>query len=209
MYNDLLFWHKISVTVFFLIYLVKTALLLANKNELLVKMTKVIRIPEMVISILFLSTGVMLWMETANKGTWLIIKVAMVAACIPLAVIGFKKQNKILALLSLVLIVAVYGFAEMKKAQFKKGQSLPESSATSQAVVEGKTIYETKCLMCHGSDGKLNASGATDLSVSTLDITQRIEIIKNGKGAMFAFEGQLSAQEIEAVAGYLEQLKKN
>jgi mono/diheme cytochrome c family protein len=62
--------------------------------------------------------------------------------------------------------------------------------------------------MCHGPDGKMNASGAADLSVSQMNIEQRIEIIKNGKGIMFSFQAQLSEEQIKAVAAYLDELKK-
>ena len=80
----------------------KTILLLSNKIETLNSFTKKIKIPEMVISFLFLATGIFLATQLpfGSKYDYLFfIKVAMVLVSIPIAIIGFKKQNKLLAAL--------------------------------------------------------------------------------------------------------------
>jgi len=71
-----------------------------------------------------------------------------------------------------------------------------------------QTIFEENCTSCHGSDGKLCALGAKDLSRSTLDRSQAVEIITNGKSTMAPFGSMLSNQEIDAVAEYIQTLKK-
>lgn len=77
-----------------------------------------------------------------------------------------------------------------------------------QVAMDGKEVYEMYCVACHGADGKMMFSGATDLSLSTLDLATRITQIKNGKGVMNAFKGILSDEEIKHVAIYIEDLRR-
>ena len=72
----------------------------------------------------------------------------------------------------------------------------------------GQSFFEENCISCHGSDGKLCALGAKDLSLSTLDKTQIIEIIRNGKNTMAPYGSVLSIEEIDAVADYVQTLRK-
>lgn len=195
--------HLLSVVLFLLIYLIKTFLLLTNKNEKLVKFTKTIKVPEMVISTLFLGTGIYLLTQIPEIKSLLIIKITVVLTAIPLAIIGFKKNNKALALLSLLLIIGAYGLAEMSKKQKTKAmENIPESS------INGKELYTISCTPCHGEYGKLALMGATDLTQSTIDKTQSIQIIKDGKGAMTPFTGLLTVPQIDAVSEYIITLRK-
>ena len=73
--------------------------------------------------------------------------------------------------------------------------------------MDGKKVYDMYCVACHGADGKMMFSGATDLSTSTLDLDTRILQIANGKGVMNAFKGILTEEEIENVAVYIEELR--
>ncbi|MFI5203067.1 MAG: c-type cytochrome [Flavobacteriales bacterium] len=74
--------------------------------------------------------------------------------------------------------------------------------------ISGKTIYSHQCTLCHGSNGDLGASGASPLSISKLDLKQRIEVITNGRGKMMPYSGLITEAEIKVVAEYLETLKK-
>lgn len=203
MYKTIFYTHLVTVNLFLLIYLVKTVMLLANKNDGLAKFTKITKVPEMIISLLFLVTGIYMITEVPVIHMFLIIKIAAVLLSIPLAVIGFKKKNKALAVLAFVLIVAAYGLAEMSK---KKGAEPVSTEAASS--VDGKGIYTVNCERCHGTDGKLGLMGSKDLTVSAMDVATKIELIKNGKGAMTAFGGILSEEQVKAVADYTETLKK-
>ncbi len=53
MYKGILHSHYLVVTLFLLIYVIKTILLLSNKNDLLATFTKKVRIAEMIISFVF------------------------------------------------------------------------------------------------------------------------------------------------------------
>ena len=142
--------------------------------------------------------------EIPEINIYMIIKLVAVFTAIPLAVIGFKKANKLLASPSLVLIIAAYGLAEISK---KRG-SKTERAVSLSGVMDGKEIYSTNCSKCHGNDGKMQAMGATDLSVSSLNRTVAFEIIKKGKNAMVGFEGALSDDQIASVAEYIETLRR-
>ncbi|MGL5891915.1 MAG: c-type cytochrome [Bacteroidia bacterium] len=101
--------------------------------------------------------------------------------------------------------------AEFLLALSSCGQSpKPEisSTATADAPADGEKIYTAKCTVCHGSDGKAGIGGASDLSVSLLDKAGSVQIITNGRKAMRAFSTELTPAEIEAVAGYIQTLKK-
>lgn len=72
----------------------------------------------------------------------------------------------------------------------------------------GQTLYEANCTSCHGADGMLGTLGAKDLSASTFSREEAEEIITSGKGTMTPFGAMLKAEEISAIAGYIQTLKK-
>jgi mono/diheme cytochrome c family protein len=205
MYTGMLHTHKLVVTLFLLIYLIKTVLLLLNKRESLVKFIAKTKMIEMIVSVLFLATGIFLASKSGNVGTWLWVKIGAIAVSIPLAVMGFKNQNKGLAIISFLLIVYSYGISETKSPTFKKQKA--EILAGGDTMVLGQDVYTNLCQNCHGADGKLMLSGAKDLSISMLTKEEQILIITKGKNAMAAYESQLSEQQIEAVVTYIETLK--
>jgi cytochrome c553 len=194
--------HLLTVILFLLIYVIKTYLLLMNKNESLANFTKKVKVPEMIISTLFLVTGIYMMVQLPEIKSLLIIKIIAVFVSIPLAVIGFKKHNKALAVLSLLLLITAYGLAEMSKKQ--KSKSMENISSVT---INGQELFNASCISCHGADGKLGLMGAKDLTQSTMSLDDKIEIIKHGKNAMTPFEGMLTEEQIKAVAEYTETLK--
>src|SRR3954468_1583482 len=112
MYKAFLHTHWLVVTIFFLIYVVKTVLLLSNRKDLLEKFTKSTKVLEMIVSATFLITGIYLMTQLSEIKTQMWVKLVLVLASIPIAIVGFKKGNKVLAALALLLITASYGLAE-------------------------------------------------------------------------------------------------
>ncbi|HEY0029499.1 MAG TPA: SirB2 family protein [Bacteroidia bacterium] len=190
--------HLISVNIFLVVYLYKTFLLFANKNEKLAKFSKDTKVVEMIISTLFLLTGIYM-LTQVEMSTMLIVKIIVVFASIPLAVIGFKKGNKVLAFLSVLMLISAYGLAEMNK---KKKPSAEIANS-----VNGHEIFTASCARCHGEDGKAGLMGATDLSLSAMDLAAKMEIIRNGKSPGMPASG-LNDEQIKAVAEYTETLRK-
>jgi len=182
--------HFVVVTIFFLIYLIKTILLLANKKEALQSFTKKFKVIEMIVSVLFLGTGIYLMTQVAEIKMTLIIKISMVFLSIPLAIVGFKKGNKALALISFLLITGAFGIAEMsgKKNKAKGGANTEE-------------LYTNNCGTCHGKDGKLGLSGATDISITQLSADSITSIILNGRNMMP--KTTLTPDQAKEIAGYV------
>ncbi|HLP22187.1 MAG TPA: c-type cytochrome [Chitinophagales bacterium] len=205
MYTGLLHSHKLFVLLFLIHYIVKLVLLLTNKNEQLAKYTKATKIPEIVISVAFLVTGG--WMLFNNKtvSSYMIIKLVCVFSSIPLAVIGFKKGNKVLAFVAVFLIIMSYGLAEMNK-KAKTGPKV-DTSAITNPIEAGKLIYTNSCATCHGTDGKKNANGAKDLSITVLTAAEQKELIRNGKNAMPGYK-DLTDEQLDGVVQYVATLKQ-
>lgn len=74
---------------------------------------------------------------------------------------------------------------------------------------EGKQLYKTYCVACHGSNGKLKLNAASDLSLSQMTLEERIKNISEGGSMMPAFAEVISEEQIAAVAVYLEELKES
>lgn len=89
------------------------------------------------------------------------------------------------------------------------GGEKPVEADASDLVSEAQArrIYTMKCSLCHGSDGKLMASQAPDLSTSVMTLAERKAIIQYGKGVMPPQNGILSSAEIDAVAQYIETFR--
>jgi mono/diheme cytochrome c family protein len=206
--HSIILAHRILVSLFLLQYMVKLILLLTNKKDELAKYTKATRIAEMLVSVGFLVTGVWVLVQMGDSGLskFMIIKLVCVFAAIPLAIIGFKRANKALAVLSVVLILAAYGLAEMNVKAMAGGKV--DTSSTKDPLEMGKIVYQNKsCIGCHGPDGKLGANGAKDLSATTLSIDEQKAIIKNGKSPMPGYN-DLNDEQLQAVIEYIGTFKK-
>jgi len=201
MVTGILHTHYLVVTLFLLIYVIKTILLLSDKKEMLATFTKKVKVFEMIVSFLFLATGIYLTTQLSFSGKFdylFYIKIVMVFASIPIAIIGFKKSNKALAVLSLLLIIGSFGLAEV----YHKKKGISKDSEMTADSTDGKELYQANCSTCHGSDGKLGFSGSKDLSLSTLDVNGIKEIVINGKGLMPP--AQVNEEQAAAIAKYVD-----
>ena len=215
MYTGLFHTHKLAITLFILIYLIKTILLIAGRKDSLQNFSGKIKIFEMAISALFLITGVWLLFVTSEIRTLFILKLVLVVVAVPLAFIGFRKENKVLGPLAFLLIVSAYGLAEMNKRTMIKRLELPEAviievSDPSYSLVEhGKALFVNQCVVCNGESGDLQMSGAKNLTTSEISKEEVIQRIKEGKLTMISYEDYFTSTEIEALATYVMSLRKN
>lgn len=76
-------------------------------------------------------------------------------------------------------------------------------------IATGREVYEKNCTKCHGKDGSKKAFGVKSLQKSLLSNAEKLEIITNGKGKMPSWKDNLSVQEINQVAQYIDTLSKN
>lgn len=208
MYTGMLHTHKLVVLLFLIHYVVKLVMLQMGKSEQLAKYTKITKVPEMILSVGFLFSGGYMLFTTMAFTTLMIVKLVCVFASIPLAVIGFKKGNKALATLAVLLILAAYGLGEVNKAK-KAGPKVDTTTVSGDAITVGKTVYNASCLNCHGADGKLGLSGAKDLSITQLTAEQQKELIRKGKNAMPPYGVEvLTDEQLDAVVQYVGTLKQ-
>jgi mono/diheme cytochrome c family protein len=201
--------HYISALAFLVIYLIKTVLLFTSVSSL-DRFAAKVKVPEMIISTLFLVTGIWLLVILGGIKVIYIIKLAMVFVAIPLAVIGFKKKKKALAFLSFLLIVGSFGMAEAgKKKPFIQSTAIVDNDGS--RLNNGKKVYLENCAYCHGNDGKKAYRGAPDLSGGRNE-GYTAQVVTDGKkgdiGVMPAYGGTLSFDEIADVALYIAAMGK-
>ncbi len=213
MHTGMLHTHVLSVTLFLIIYLVKAYYLLTDRKKELGKFSKWTKIPEMVISFIFLATGVYLTTQVEKIETWLIVKIIVVLASIPLAIVGIKKENKAAMAASVGLLLYAFGVAESKSLTFTKpafeNVVTDPQSPSYDAMKHGAAIYQVNCERCHGVDGNAGLQGAPDLTKSQMSFEQKAMIITLGKSVMPSYQNMLSKPgEIAAVTTFVESLKK-
>ena len=202
MSTGILHTHTLSVVLFLVLYIVKTFLLVSGNEKSLDKVTQITKWPERIISVLFLVTGIALFLNSGNKSWMIYLKIGLVFASIPLAIIGFKRKKSILAILSVLLLIGSYGLAEMNK-KFIPNKTKPTIQESAGALEVGKALYSTYCIACHGEKGDAGLSGAKNLRTSALSQDEKMTIIKNGKGSMPGFS-KLSDDEVKAILLYTD-----
>ena len=79
--------HYLFVVLFTLIYLVKTILLLSDRDELLEKFKKKTKVLEMIVSFGFLATGIFLMTQMPQIPLLMYVKIGLILASIPLALL--------------------------------------------------------------------------------------------------------------------------
>lgn len=102
----------------------------------------------------------------------------------------------------IILSIAAFVFSCGNKE--KKEDNTPKREVVK---VDGAKVYKQNCELCHGPDGKLGLNGSKDLTLSELDLNERIAMVTKGKGVMMAFENILNLGEIKAVSEYTMTLK--
>lgn len=89
------------------------------------------------------------------------------------------------------------------------GEANTDGNSATPVALSGKELFVNNCAACHGMDGALGVSGASDLSQSKLKTEEIIEILKKGRNGMPAFEPILKSKEnMEAVTAYTLELRK-
>jgi uncharacterized membrane protein SirB2 len=209
MHTGMMHTHLLTVVLFMIIYFVKAYYLLTDRKDGLAKWTKWTKIPEMVISTLFLATGIYLATQASELGSWFYVKIGAVIASIPLAVIGVKKENKLAMTGSIVLLLYAFGVARTRSITFTNpeisGVETNPNSSRYNLQAHGQAVYNMHCVRCHGEDGKAGLQGAPDLTASVMDYQQRLTIITMGKTIMPSFQNTLKEEERNAVVAYLDK----
>ena len=121
----------------------------------------------------------------------------------------------------IIFLSCVFGlsFAVAASAQWGAGWTIPAGAekevspvkASAATLKEGKSIFDARCVRCHGPEGKGDGkeskpeSPAADLNPDGV----MFDRVANGKPpAMPAFKSQLTPQEIWTVVAYAKSLRK-
>jgi mono/diheme cytochrome c family protein len=208
-YQKIVLLHRIVVSLFLLHYVWKGYLLLSDKKDTLAGYTAKTRIAEMILAVLFLGTGIYLIAKGPALSVLMWVKIGLVFASIPLAIVGFKKVKKPLAVIAILFLLAAYGLAEMNKAKYAKADKAPidTSQAKGDPQAIGQVVYIAKCTACHGGYGDAGLGGAKNLKITTLTDEQMKDIIKQGKGGMSAFP-DLTEEQLSGLVAYIKTLKQ-
>jgi mono/diheme cytochrome c family protein len=112
---------------------------------------------------------------------------------------SIKTNNTVILLAS--IIFCTYFSCSNKESKPQESFEAPKERPN------GERLYTLNCSACHGENGKAMLAGAKDLSISALELKDRIAIITNGRGAMQPYKNILTTQEIEAVSVYIESFQ--
>lgn len=107
-YQLLLHIHLTFAVLFLLSYAVKSFLFLSGKQEQFLSYKKKTLVVETLFSVGFLITGCMLSYLLVGFGGWqhwLDPKITLALVAIPLGIVGFKKENKVLVAVSLAFFL--------------------------------------------------------------------------------------------------------
>jgi mono/diheme cytochrome c family protein len=80
------------------------------------------------------------------------------------------------------------------------------------AADDGKTLYETKCALCHGKNGVAKPAGKgsrnfDDPAFQAVSSTDAIaKVTSEGKGKMPAYRSTLTPGQIQAIAAHIKTL---
>ncbi len=88
----------------------------------------------------------------------------------------------------------------------------PPVETKSVAQIDAKTVYNDKCALCHGEDGKGVTKGTPNFTNKKVQQEssdgEYAAVIKNGEEAMPGFGGKLDAAEINALVAYIRKFAK-
>lgn len=75
--------------------------------------------------------------------------------------------------------------------------------------VDGKAVFQSNCISCHGENGNANIAGAKDLTNTQLSNQEIKSVISNGSenGKMMPYKSLLSEEEIDALVEHLKELR--
>jgi len=89
-------------------------------------------------------------------------------------------------------------------------------SAPVRAQNDAAGLFKAKCAVCHGADGSGNTSVGKSMKIGdfhSADVqnqtdAQLTDMITTGKGAMPAYKGKLTDDQIKQLVGYIRELAK-
>ena len=91
------------------------------------------------------------------------------------------------------------------------------SLAFAQEDSPGKTVYDSKCVTCHGEDAKGDTKAGKMMKTPDLktepwkqgaSVAELVKTLREGLGKMPKYEGKISEEDLKAVAEYTLKLSE-
>jgi mono/diheme cytochrome c family protein len=88
------------------------------------------------------------------------------------------------------------------------------SAPTAFAFQSVKSLYASKCAVCHGNDGSANTAKGKELKVRNfhseefkkMPDAKALEVLSKGKGKMEGYEKTLGKEKVEQLLAYCREL---
>lgn len=219
--------HHLVTVAFLLLYAYKIGLLVSGRGDLLAHLRARAPWLDGVLGAAVLLTGGYLALQYLGPWPWwLVVKIGLVLALLPLALVALRRGQKGLAVATLLAFAYVYGIGYTRSLTLQPGSTsgsptsptdprngrvLAPKAATAPDSIQtggliGKLTYRQHCIRCHGRNGDMCLYGARNLQQSTLSLDGRIALLTQGRGKMPAFYPRLTPEQIGAVARYSRTL---
>ena len=213
-------FHHLVVGAFLLLYAYKIGLLLAGRADLLAHLRGRAPWLDGVLGAAVLATGGYLAIGYVGAWPWwLVVKIGIVLALLPLTLVALRRGQKGLAVATLLAFGYVYGVGYTRSLTLRPGPDARTSptdprggrvlapravvlDSTQTGGFISKMLYRQNCIRCHGRNGDMCLYGARNLQQSTLSLDGRIALLTQGRGRMPAFYPRLLPEQIGAVARY-------
>jgi mono/diheme cytochrome c family protein len=208
--TGMLHTHTLVVSLYLLQLLIRLIMMAAATPEKAAKFTKAMRIPHIVLSILFLGTGIYLMTRQESIQPYAWVKLGLIVASIPLGVVGGKRNSVPLTAFAFLLLVGAMVLAFTKPAFLRSSttKEVEESAGGNSAQIKaGQQLYIQRCELCHGGDGTKAFQGAKDLKASTMDDAAIMDIIRKGKN-MMPPNPDFTDAEVEQLKEYVKYLRQ-
>jgi mono/diheme cytochrome c family protein len=199
--------HITIVVLFMVWFAYKAFLLLTGKNAQLDSLRAKFKLVDIILGVLILATGGYLIAKLGHPPLYMMVKLGLVLALIPMGIVAINKKIKPMAIVVLLGFVYVFIASQAKSLTLQKADATAQL-ASGNLIEAGAIIYTNECQRCHGDKGDAMIAGAKNLQVTMLDNAGIKEMVTNGKNTMPAYGDKLSAQEIDAVVAYAASLKK-
>ena len=97
---------------------------------------------------------------------------------------------------------------------FTPALSAPYPSPTASAFQSAKSVYMSKCAVCHGNDGSANTAKGKELKVRNFHSEEfkkmadakALEVLLKGKGKMEGYEKTLGKEKAQELLAYCREL---
>lgn len=202
--------HLLAAVLLPLYLLVKAivSLIRNNQKDKIEKIWQRTKISDWAFVLLLAASGLFVLISINHWEWYHLMKLAGVALVIYVLRRSSKANYASLVLISFILTVGILVLSIVKPLPEKNVATIPGKEEES---LVGLSVFQAKCMECYGADGKLGRFGAIDLSGSVISLNDRVDAISNGRPltVMRAFKNELTIEEIQSVAIYIEQLRSH